>query len=395
MIRPYYCLAAALLLTGSLGSIHAFGVFLVPFEAAFGASRASVSLIYSLALVALTFSVLIGHRLYGLLAPWCLAAVACAAAALGLVLAASASSLWQLGIGYSLLFGAANGLGYGFALAIVGRAFSRRRGLAMGSVTAVYAVGAVIFAKVFEVLIGWSGPSAALLSLAAVLTAVGLLAGLLMWFSGIRLAQAEAAEESEGLRGRGRLLALLWFCYGLSVAAGLMAIGHAAGIVSAAGGAEGDLASGVIVIALGNALGGFLAGRLADLWSMRVLLAGLPLISAAALGLLAAVEGAAAAIGALALVGFAYGAIIAVFPVVTARYFEMTLYAKAYGRIFTAWGLAGLGAPWLAGRLYDLSGGYTVALLLAAVAALGAALLALLLPPMPAAQPSPSEGGLD
>ncbi len=392
MSRPYFCLAAALLLTGSLGSIHAFGVFLVPLEVAFGASRAAVSLIYSLALVALTFSVLIGHRLYPLLAPWGLAAGASVAAALGLVLAASATSLWVLGIGYSLMFGAANGLGYGFALAIVGRAFSRRRGLAMGGVTAVYAFGAVVFAKVFEVLIAWSGTSAALLTLAAVLAAVGLLAGYWMRLSGIRLAPVEAADDAQGLRGSGRLLMLLWLCYGLSVAAGLMAIGHAAGIVSAAGGAAADLASGVIVIALGNALGGFLAGRLADLWSMRVLLAGLPLVSAVALSLLAGVQGAPAAIAALALVGFAYGAIIAVSPVVTAQYFEMTLYAKAYGRIFTAWGLAGLGAPWLAGRLYDLSGSYTMALLLAASAALGAALVAVLLPPIPAAMPMPQKG---
>ncbi|MDE0787334.1 MAG: hypothetical protein OSB06_01525, partial [SAR324 cluster bacterium] len=40
--------------------------------------------------------------------------------------------------------------------------------------------------------------------------------------------------------------------------------------------------------------------------------------------------------------------------------------SQIYGRVFTAWGLAGLVGPWLAGLLYDVTGDYTLALLVAA-----------------------------
>ena len=53
-------------------------------------------------------------------------------------------------------------------------------------------------------------------------------------------------------------------------------------------------------------------------------------------------------------------------------------FAKVYGRVFTAWGAAGLAAPWIAGALYNVSGTYTVALVLAACAALFSALNAAL-----------------
>ena len=57
-------IAAAGLLCLVLGSVHAFSVFLVPLEAAYSASRAQISLIYSFALITLTISVLIGPKFF-------------------------------------------------------------------------------------------------------------------------------------------------------------------------------------------------------------------------------------------------------------------------------------------------------------------------------------------
>jgi len=54
-------------------------------------------------------------------------------------------------------------------------------------------------------------------------------------------------------------------------------------------------------------------------------------------------------------------------------------FARTYGRIFTAWGLAGLAAPYLAGVFYDRYGDYTFALIVAAVLSVTSALLAQLL----------------
>ena len=61
---PGLAVGGACLLTGTLGSIHAFSVLIGPFGRSLGASQAEVGLIYSGALIALTVSVLFGHRLY-------------------------------------------------------------------------------------------------------------------------------------------------------------------------------------------------------------------------------------------------------------------------------------------------------------------------------------------
>jgi MFS family permease len=69
----------------------------------------------------------------------------------------------------------------------------------------------------------------------------------------------------------------------------------------------------------------------------------------------------------LGIIGFAYGGTIATYPAAIANLFPGEDGPRAYGRIFTAWGTAGLMAPWLAGQIYDWYGTYTTALWVAAV----------------------------
>ena len=123
--RPLMTLTASVLVTGLLGSIHAFSVFVVSLETTYAANRSEVSLVYSLALLSLTILVLFGHRIYPLLDPPKLAAFSCLAAAAGLVLAASLDSLMGAYLGYGLVFGAANGVGYGFVLQLAAQALLR------------------------------------------------------------------------------------------------------------------------------------------------------------------------------------------------------------------------------------------------------------------------------
>ena len=52
--------------------------------------------------------------------------------------------------------------------------------------------------------------------------------------------------------------------------------------------------------------------------------------------------------------------------------------ARAYGRVFIAWGVAGLLAPWSAGFIYDWQAGYQSAMLIAALLALASAVFAAL-----------------
>ncbi|MEM7320135.1 MAG: hypothetical protein AAF408_14065, partial [Pseudomonadota bacterium] len=165
-------LLAASLVSAALGSVHAFSVFLDPLEHLFDAPRSSVSLTYSLALLSLTFAVLMGPRYYSRWTASQFMAVVCILAAGGALLAGFASSLPLVWLGYSLVFGLANGLGYGFGLQIAAQESPGREGLAMGVVTAAYALGAVISPILFDMAVAVDGFRAAMISLAGTLVGV-------------------------------------------------------------------------------------------------------------------------------------------------------------------------------------------------------------------------------
>jgi OFA family oxalate/formate antiporter-like MFS transporter len=176
--------------------------------------------------------------------------------------------------------------------------------------------------------------------------------------------------------GHSRAVGFLWGGYGLGAAAGLMAIGHATGIAKASGALPAQLVLGVMLIGIGNALGGVFAGLLADRYSPLKMISTIPIISAASLGLLLLSSVAAITLVALAICGFAYGALIAAYPITVSEFAGKHDAARIYGRVFTAWGLSGLLAPWIAGVLFDWQSDYRFALGIATATAIASCWLA-------------------
>ena len=360
-------ISACCALSAVLGTIHAFSVFIPQWEGLPGADRASVSLIYSAALVCLTIAVLFGYRLYQRFSPFAILLIAGVMAAIGLLLSAYAASLISLYITYGLIFGGANGVGYGYALQLSGQAAPNHRGLAMGLVTAFYAVGATVAPLLFTFLIERGGNALALQVMSAIVLLISLLAaGLIFWAKASYQSEPVTANRtlSSSLR-RSRFL--MWLGYGGAVAAGLMVIGHAYGIATWMSLDTRAATWATTLVVFGNMLGGFSAGYFADRISSRSLLCWLPLFTAVGLVLLLLpIENQylLVYIG-LGLVGYCYGALIAVYPVAVADVFGAIAAPRIYGQIFTAWGLAGLLGPWLSGWLFDQSRSYTVALVVA------------------------------
>lgn len=365
--RTRATIAACIALSAVLGTIHAFSVFIPQWESLPNANRASVSLVYSLALVSLTIAVLFGHMLYKRLQPFLFFAIVGVLAALGLILSARSSSLISLYLSYGLIFGGANGLGYGYALQLSGQAAPNNRGLAMGLVTAFYAVGATVAPVVFIYFIKQGGNSDALSFMSLVVLLVALASAVLVRWSAAHY-QGEPDNARQTLTANlKRARILLWVGYGSAVTAGLMVIGHAFGIAKWMHLDAGSAAWATTVVAFGNMLGGFSAGYYSDRLSSQSVLRWLPLFTSVGLLLLMWPMGSAWIIVfiALGIVGYCYGAIIAVYPVAVADVFGSIAAPRLYGQVFTAWGLAGLLGPWISGWLFDLTGSYSVALMMA------------------------------
>jgi OFA family oxalate/formate antiporter-like MFS transporter len=368
---PHYVgrivLVAASLVAAVLGSIHAFSVFLEPLETLYGTPRSDVSLTYSMALVALTFAVLMGPKVFGRGTAASFILTVCALAACGALLASAAGSLPVIWIGYSLVFGLANGLGYGFGLQISAQYNPGREGFAMGAVTAAYALGAVLSAPLFDFAVSSAGFAAAMTALAVAMLCAGLLSAAL--FRSVGATFRTVAGGRPGTSTTSRSVRLLWFGYFGGVLAGLMIIGHAAGIsASLRPGLQSWIAP--VTIAMFNLMGSLVAGRLADRLPLGGLLASLTLLTTVALAGLAVFGKTFGVLGGLGLVGFAYGGTIAAYPAAIAKRYGIHHGARVYGRVFTAWGCAGLVGPWFAGLLFDWGGDYRAALLTAAAVGL-------------------------
>ncbi|MFT5044303.1 MAG: OFA family oxalate/formate antiporter-like MFS transporter [Porticoccaceae bacterium] len=356
-----------------LGSIHAFSVFVPEWETYPGASRASVSFIYSLALVSLTVAVLFGHILYRMLTPFYVFVLVSCLVGVGLGGAALSSSTVELYIYYGVVFGAANGLGYGYTLQLSARAVPSHRAQAMVLVTAFYAVGATAAPYLFSQLINSGGNNRALLVTAFTLCAVTLLAAYAVKRSGIRYDfEKEDAEYIFSPKERSAI-AVLWAAYGCAVFAGLMVLGHAYGIARWLELTEEAAFWAVTSVAAGNMIGGFSAVILTRKTSTRFLLRLIPTLTIIAIIILVAPQTFLQStpllfvLLGLFLAGYSYGAIIAIYPVAVTDIFGLASSARAYGQIFTAWGLAGLVGPWFSGWLFDRSGSYFFALLIAGI----------------------------
>lgn len=342
-----------------LGSIHAFSVFLEPLEAMFGTSRATVSLIYSFGLVFLTISVLLGPAVYSRLRPATIYVWVALLGVIGPCIAGFGGSLEFALIGYSFIFGIANGLGYGFGLQFAASTNPDHPGFAMGVVTAAYAFGAVLAPYGFELALAFAGFVSAMMALGSVVVVVSIGSALVVARSGAQYFRAKPELKDSILPWR--RIATIWIAYGSGVAAGLMAIGHAAGIAATAG-FSGWIAAAVIASC--NLVGSLLSGWLSDRVPHRNMLTILPLLGAGALLLLMVFPGLTIIL--LGVIGFAYGGTIAIYPAAIAILYPGENGPRAYGRVFTAWGVAGLLAPWFAGQIYDWGGNYTPALLIAA-----------------------------
>ena len=380
-MTDYGRLCGVLGLSVALGSLHAFSVIAAPLQAQVGVGLSSVSLVYSAAIVSLTIGVLASDRVFRLLSPRFVAIFSAALAVAGLLLAAITPNLALLIAGYGLLFGFGNGIGYSLFLSEAGTAMPNRPGFAVGLATAAYAAGAMLFAWILRRLTTDADAGSGLTAVAFAVAAAGALA--FLTFSGPR----RPPSEAHALQDTGASPTLvLWSIYLLGAVSGLMVTAHAAGIVSLLGGSSAAETLSVMALAAGNALGSILGGRMTDAWSPRACLAlSTALAGLASLGLALSVS-LPAVLMLLAVAGFAYGALISIVPRAVDRLSPPGAQTRVFGRVFTAWGAAGLIGPWLGGALFEFAGLYAYALVVAA--ALSLAGVAITWYALPSSRPS-------
>lgn len=377
--RALAAVAAATALNLPYGTIYAFSVFLAPMEAMLGVGRAQMSFVFGLATVTLTVGMNLAPALYRRIPPgWLLGACALLGSG-GLALAATATSLAQLALGYGVLFGFAGGVGFIVVQQGVNQTVDSSRGLVNGYVVALYPLGAMIGAPLFGWAIGAAGLRATLGALAASVLACTLAAAVLLRAARVRMHDASVPAADAGDRHWG-VFARLFTVFLLAASAGLTVMSQSAGILQAYG-ARSVFAIGATTLITGAIAAARVGGGwLVDRFPVARVAVGAHLWSLAGALALAAWPGPWVAVPALAMIGMGYGFVSGLTVGAIAQVWHRNSFGLVAGRMYIAWCAAAVSLPVLAGWIYDRTHGYGGAVLIAAAGNLAGALLASGLP---------------
>jgi MFS family permease len=368
------------------GCAYTFSAFVEPLQRDFGASRGSVSLVFSLAgflyfglgIVSGPLADRFGSRRF--------AVTGMVLTGLGLMAASAARSLTEVYAAYGLGVGLGVGCAYVPAIGAVQRWFVRRRGFASGLAVSGIGVGTLVMPPLASFLIASFGWRGAYLLLGALAAAVG--GGLALLIendprdrglgpdgdlpqSGKQPARSEGAAVGEAIRSR-RFISLYAACLICSFGVFVPFV-HLVPYAQDHGVAPSSAVLLLGVIGVGSTAGRFFLGGLADRLGRQFSL----LLMFTGMALALAIWVVSAKVWSLAAFAFIYGVFyggwVAVLPAVVMDLFGGRNVSGLIGILYTSVAFGTLIGPSAAGFAFDLSRSYTLPILASAGANIVAA----------------------
>lgn len=349
----------------AMGVLYVWSLFLLPMEAFLQSSRAELSLVPTLALVTFTLGMFVHDALLRRLGFRLFAVLAFGLAGGGHLVFALSGNLVGLVLGYGLAFGFGSGLGYGLALALVMQLPEARRSLAIGLVMAAFAVSGITLSSLLAGPIQAADPRDSFMALGAAILVLGL-GGLALMPARLHAARVEARVPATSLRhdlGEARFLTIFAVFFAICFS-GLLVVSHSTGIVAARGAAPWLIGLTPGAFTLGYVMGSFLGGRLVEAFSGRTMLIASNLLAGAALAVFFLPASPVVLVAAL-VIGMVFGGSASLMPVLIGEQFGASRVGEVYGKLMLAYGLAGLVAPALSGKIFAMTGSYGMALGLA------------------------------
>jgi len=371
---------ASLAMVICFGVQYSFGIFLKPFIAEFGWTRAATSGIFSLyMIIRAIFSIVMGY-FSDRQGPRLIVAIGGFSMGLGLLLASQANAIWQLYI----LFGGMGGLGaasfYVPLASTLSKWFKKRRGLVLGILTAGVGLGAVIFSPLVEFLISTYGWRTSYIIL-GVITWVTILNSAFI----LRQSPEEMGLQPNGMNAKGNLQVNLsskrkneegislrrailsttfWLILIIEVINYMSTITPMVHIVAYAtdsGISPMVAASQLAVIGGFSILGRVVAGAISDRVGAKNLLPITLIVEAVMLFFLIQSKNVTMLYIFSVIFGLVYGGSVPLVPSITAEYFGLGSMGAIFGAISFVGVLGGAFGPFMAGYIYDVTARYSAA----------------------------------
>ena len=388
----WWVVAAAFAITFlGFGSAYTFSAFLEQLQRDFGASRGSVSLVFSLAGFLYFGLGIVSGPLADRYGSRPLVVTGMILLGLGLALASVARNLIEVYAAYGLGVGLGVGCAYVPAIGAVQRWFVRRRGFASGLAVAGIGVGTLVMPPLASLLIGSLGWRGAYLALGALALVLGCSMALLIENDpsgrglnpdGDRLAartvQAGGAAVGEAIRS-GRFISLYVACLICSFGVFVPFV-HLVPFARDHGIAVSMAAVLLGVIGLGSTAGRFFLGTVADRMGRERSLLMMFVGMAASLTIWAL----SVNVWSLSVFAFVYGVFyggwVAVLPAIVMDYFGGRNVSGIIGVLYTSVAFGTLIGPSAAGFAFDLSHSYELPIVASAATNVLAAFIVALTP---------------
>jgi MFS family permease len=389
IFHGWFVVAAAFAVTFvGFGSAYTFSAFVESLQRDFGASRGSVSLVFSFAGFLYFGLGIFSGPLADRFGSRRLAVSGMILTGLGLAAASAARNLLEVYAAYGLGVGLGVGCAYVPTIGAVQRWFVRRRGFASGLAVSGIGLGTLVMPPLASLLIetlGWRG---AYLALGALAAALG--GGMALLIENdprdrglgpdgdppqpaARHARPEGASVSDAIRSR-RFISLYTACLICSFGVFVPFV-HLVPYAGDHGVAPSSAILLLGAIGVGSTAGRFFLGGLADRMGRERSL----LLMFAGMALALAVWAIATNVWSLAAFAFVfgvfYGGWVAVLPAVVMDYFVGRNVSGLIGILYTSVAFGTLIGPSAAGFAFDLSHSYTLPILTGAAANIVAALI--------------------
>jgi MFS transporter, OFA family, oxalate/formate antiporter len=389
----------------ALGTLYAWSIFVAPLEKEFGWKRADTSMVFTIAVVVFAVSFIVAGRLQDKFGPFWISLTGGILVSVGFFLCSYTHSLNWLFACFGGIAGLGNGFGYATPIPVMAKWFPDKRGLAVGLAVGGYGGGSAIFGPLANLkLIPAYGVHTTFQILGVIFLFMTVIGAFLLknppagykpagWTPApAAKAAATTYEYSPNEVLRTPTFYFMWIAYALGCSAGLMVISQLVVFAKSVGIASAAIATmGLVVGAIGNAGGRILSGWMSDALGRLNVLRLMIAISMVAMPILYKVGGSVGPLYVMVfIVYWCYGTQLSVNASTTADFWGTKNAGINYGMLFTAWGVAGIIGPRIAGVLFDKYKNYEMAFYTAGVLAFIALLaeFAAKRPAIPASSPA-------
>lgn len=346
----------AILIQINLGAVYAWSLFNQPLMDKFGWAKEDIVVTFSITIAVFALTTIFAGRLQDRIGPKWVATIGGILLGVGLILSSQATTLFQLYFFYGVVGGIGIGMTYVCPLSACVKWFPDKRGFISGVAVAGFGLGGLIYKPVIGYLIDTFGVSTSFFYL-GILYFVLVVAGAQLLKNppndDTTSSSTTTSEKTNDFSPVQMLKTyqfyLLWTMFLFGSVSELLVISFAVDI-----GVElvkldvEQAANAVMVIALFNAAGRILLGKISDRIGRKNTLVIIYALTALIMFYMSTgLMNYPIYLIAVSFIGFGFGGFLALFPSVTADYYGTKNIGTNYGFMYQAYGLSAFAGPFI------------------------------------------------